>query len=556
MEPYDNNSRCINESDAVAHVSSHALLSRDLLMARLGVYDLQAAKEWRVLQLILRGEELAGVDGGCAQELIALEILSLSHNKLRSLQHFEHFVNLIEITDITPLRQFHKLTTLSLYGNHISDLDGALHICRSAAKLRSLDLGGNPCSRESEGYKFQVVRVLPRLKTLDGDQITQLDKELAEEFVVHGGKRKSKNASSTTRDFRPFTAPAGGDSFRNARRGGESPPSSFDPFLSKGMPKGNVRLFRDDFLNNHPILLEYLVEDAQENGSPLDEISGVVSQTRRKFREIDDEDESESYVRGDGAASGFVGKMRTANPLRSADGTFSSSSDVPGARVEENGRLASDVSLVRPTTASSSRVQMSHFSIDPSDPKTTICKLLKHIEILMETISSHKNRQLDACSEALLEENARLQIENNNIPILQEQIDELKKQLAAASAGNNRNNSLPEAKSMKDLEVLGKCYGEIYVESPLKPCECVVWQNENAALKRENARMKQLLSSAQESVDTSSMAGLVTPRDDDDPVENPRRLASSEVWCMKQLSILWMLEGFNNASILHVFIWL
>lgn len=70
-----------------------------------------------------------------------------------------------------------------------------------------------------------------------------------------------------------------------------------------------------------------------------------------------------------------------------------------------------------------------------------------------ETISSHKNRQIDACGEALMEENKRLQIENNNIPILQEQIEEMKKQLSAAAAGGGSRNSVAEVKRVKDLEV-------------------------------------------------------------------------------------------------------
>lgn len=48
-------------------------------------------------QLILRDEELTYVDEGCAQALASLEILSLSHNRLTSLEHFENFTNLIEV---------------------------------------------------------------------------------------------------------------------------------------------------------------------------------------------------------------------------------------------------------------------------------------------------------------------------------------------------------------------------------------------------------------------------------------------------------------------------
>ena len=44
------------------------------------------------------------------------------------------------------------------------------------------------------------------------------------------------------------------------------------------MPKGNVRLFRDDYLNNNPILLEYLADEVHET-SALD-AERVVTQIR------------------------------------------------------------------------------------------------------------------------------------------------------------------------------------------------------------------------------------------------------------------------------------
>lgn len=143
------------------------------------------------------------------------------------------------------------------------------------------------------------------------------------------------------------------------------------------MPKGNVRLFRDDFFNNHPILLEYLVEDTHD-ASPLSGV-GVVAQTRAKFRDTsDDDDDADRSPRSHSSSAGFVDKMRTANPLRGAGGADDAGGD---AAPDKNG----SETLERPTTAmaAASNAQTSHFSIDPSDPKTTIRKLLKHIEILM-----------------------------------------------------------------------------------------------------------------------------------------------------------------------------
>ncbi|KAG1701560.1 hypothetical protein DVH05_010861 [Phytophthora capsici] len=449
-----------------------SLLTRDVVMNRAGVYDLLALKE-----LILRDEDLDQVDETCAQSLASLEILSLSHNRLTSLDVFQYFVNLIELNmnfnqietldnlqcagleklfiannqvmDITPLRKLLQLNTLSVYGNRIDDLDSALHTCRCLPKLRSLDLGGNPCSRDVEGYKFRVVRVLSRLETLDGDKLTQLDKELTEEFFASAHKRSRQSNNGA----RPFTAPAG---------------SSVDPFGSNLMPRGNVRLFRDDFLNNNPILLEYMAQDA---GNRQDQSNGS----------------------DDPSPSSFVDKMRTANPMR---GNEMDTSDA-----EES--ISTKLSV-------SQSVATSHLGVDPSDPNTTIRKLLKHIEVLMESLERYKSHQLDAVSESLLEENKQLQTENNNIPILQEQIQDLKKQLVRLESGPD-GARVAETKQITALE------------------------QENASLQRENSRLREML--RQTKVTEESLDALKSPRipfndeatETQDKLADPQRLSHSEL---------------------------
>jgi hypothetical protein len=165
------------------------------------------------------------------------------------------------------------------------------------------------------------------------------------------------------------------------------------------MPRGNVRLFHDDFLNNNPILLEYLVEDVH-NTSLLDAES-VVTQVRDKF---------------DGTTRSFVEKMRTANPLPE---TTSTSDDMTTTNKQMDRSLNNPPPIPMPISVSSTTTI--HATVDPSDPKTTIRKLLKHIETLTETIAAYKERSIDdVTNESLLTENKRLQIENNNIPILQD----------------------------------------------------------------------------------------------------------------------------------------
>ncbi|KAE9114906.1 hypothetical protein PF010_g9541 [Phytophthora fragariae] len=475
-------------------------LTTDVVMNRAGVYDLLALKE-----LIMRDEEIAQIGDTCAQSLASLEILSLSHNRLTSLQHFQYFVNLIElnvnfnqietldnlqcagleklfiannqVVDISPLRKLLKLNTLSLYGNRIADLDSALHICRGLPKLRSLDLGGNPCSRDVEGYKFRVVRVLSRLKTLDGDHVTQLDKDLTQEFFASMHKNRQSNNGFI--GSRPFTAPAA-PGVRGSLAANIPKSNGVDPFASSLMPRGNVRLFRDDFLNNNPILLEYMAENAGGASGADESNYPTVSSDR-------DADE------GAPTTSSFVDKMRNANTL-------------PNSETEDTGANGALGDLGKLTLSPS--VSTSNLGLDPSDPNTTIRKLLKHIEVLMESLAQYKNHQLDAVSESLLEENKQLQTENNNIPILQEQIQDLKKQLATLECDPSRTR-VPETKRVKSLE------------------------QQNASLQRENERLRGMLlrqtKETEESLDSLRSPRIPVGDEETTGPKNQRRLSHSDL---------------------------
>ncbi|RQM23481.1 hypothetical protein B5M09_004662 [Aphanomyces astaci] len=118
----------------------------------------------------VHSEEKASLQGST---LVSLELLSLSHNKLQSLEHFQHLVNLVELTSMAHLRSFPHLVHVSVFGNQLGDLDDAMQTCRHLLKLRGLDLDGNPCARV-KGYKYHVLRRLPRLKELDGLAWTML----------------------------------------------------------------------------------------------------------------------------------------------------------------------------------------------------------------------------------------------------------------------------------------------------------------------------------------------------------------------------------------------
>jgi hypothetical protein len=134
-----------------------------------------------------------------------------------------------------------------------------------------------------------------------------------------------------------------------------------DPFASDLMPRGNVRLFRDDFLNNNPILLEYLAQDAGATPTVGLDGSGSAAELSREG--------NESLAP---ATSSFVDKMRSANPQPRRDAEAAAVDDVASTMSSELNKLSLCPS-----------VSTSHLGVDPSDPNTTIRKLLKHIEVLM-----------------------------------------------------------------------------------------------------------------------------------------------------------------------------
>ncbi|EQC34722.1 hypothetical protein SDRG_07536 [Saprolegnia diclina VS20] len=412
-------------------MTSTKRLTADFLMSHAGLYDLGSTKE-----LILRQEGLAEIDDACAQELSALELLSLSHNALTSLQGFAHLVNLVElninfnqvtsleslqcfglqklyaanncIASLAPLRAFPKLSHISIFGNAILDLDAALHTCKHLLKLKSIDLDGNPCAR-LPGYKYHVLRALPRLRALDGDVVQALDRDLCD---------VPPPVPSSSLRARPST-----------------------PFQAEHVEelRGHVQLFRDDFLNNNPILLEYLAQSRLSPNEPADE-------------------EAPTNIEIENNKSVFVERMRLANP------------DPSGV---EGGHSEPPLTTPRPSTPS---VALSfHAVVDPSDPSTTIRKLLKHIEGLSEMVSHYKSLVGDAAIKTLRQENAQLQTEVNNIPILQQEIHELKKQLFVRPAAD-----------------------------PAVEARCTQLQMENACLTRQVAKLQAILDAKATSPDVVS----------------------------------------------------
>ncbi|XP_034243182.1 uncharacterized protein LOC117646395 isoform X3 [Thrips palmi] len=120
-----------------------ARLTEEMVVARTKQSDIG-----QVTKLNCWGSELSDVR--LLRRMQNVEVLSLSVNKIRSLEDFQHCRNLVE---------------LFVRKNEIADLNQILYL-QHLPKLRNLWLEENPCANEDE-YRYTVLRALPSLKTLD-----------------------------------------------------------------------------------------------------------------------------------------------------------------------------------------------------------------------------------------------------------------------------------------------------------------------------------------------------------------------------------------------------
>jgi len=105
-----------------------------------------------------------------------LEILYLCNNYIPKIEGLVHltklkYINLAvnNITTISGLETCEVLEKLDLTLNFVGDMT-CIERLRANAELKTLHLTGNPCTK-TEGYRAYVVRVLPHLLDLDGDDI-------------------------------------------------------------------------------------------------------------------------------------------------------------------------------------------------------------------------------------------------------------------------------------------------------------------------------------------------------------------------------------------------
>ncbi|XP_032790549.2 uncharacterized protein LOC116927628 [Daphnia magna] len=118
-------------------------LTEEMVVARTRISDLSSVKK-----LNCWGADLQDVS--LLRRMPNVEVLALSVNQIKSLADFQNC---------------YQLQELYIRKNNIKDLRDVCYL-RGLSSLRNLWLADNPCSQE-DGYRFAVLRALPRLEKLD-----------------------------------------------------------------------------------------------------------------------------------------------------------------------------------------------------------------------------------------------------------------------------------------------------------------------------------------------------------------------------------------------------
>lgn len=101
-------------------------------------------------------------------------------SKLKKLEYLNLALNSIErIENLTALE---SLTKLDLTLNFIGELTSVENL-KDNYNLKDLILTGNPCT-DYGGYREYVIAVLPELQSLDGKQITRVERIVANSLCV------------------------------------------------------------------------------------------------------------------------------------------------------------------------------------------------------------------------------------------------------------------------------------------------------------------------------------------------------------------------------------
>eukprot|EP00297_Palpitomonas_bilix_P012272 CAMPEP_0113892148 /NCGR_PEP_ID=MMETSP0780_2-20120614/15232_1 /TAXON_ID=652834 /ORGANISM="Palpitomonas bilix" /LENGTH=312 /DNA_ID=CAMNT_0000882007 /DNA_START=178 /DNA_END=1116 /DNA_ORIENTATION=- /assembly_acc=CAM_ASM_000599 len=157
-----------------------------------GVESLEA-----LTKLLVEGNALASLEGVASS---SLTVLKAAGNKLENLKGVAGVPSLVEadfssnvITSLEGVEGvLSKLTTLLLAGNKVESLDEVKRL-QVLGALKVLDLSENPVT-EQEGYRAQVLRLMPALVEIDRTPVS--DEDRAEVERIEEEERAAAEAAA------------------------------------------------------------------------------------------------------------------------------------------------------------------------------------------------------------------------------------------------------------------------------------------------------------------------------------------------------------------------
>eukprot|EP00961_Rhodomonas_salina_P145979 1964864-Rhodomonas_salina.2 len=363
----------------------------NLILRGLGLTNVAALNgACNVVSVSLSHNELCDIQLG-ANALPFLTELNVNNNKLSQLdwtaccpklQHLYASCN--GFSDLAPLAKCPELSKACLHGNAVEDLEGSLEALSTLTKLTELELDGNPCEAAS-GYKHLIIAHLPELTRLDCATVMSNDRENARNFAAYqqknggslssnkeneeGGaffthsdiampeqyssakisRRRPTTSHQNTKQYRDSTVKP--SSARLARSLASTSMEVLDNLgsthASRPDSEENGRLFRDDFLNQNPILVEYMAQAALE-----DETSQSEGAEAHAYEdEEDSSDGAASSAREPGASSTDGGEVQLLDMDRHKHRPRSSTASSSASTRPQTGETAQ----VRTTERRSSR---------------------------------------------------------------------------------------------------------------------------------------------------------------------------------------------------------
>ena len=480
-----------------------SVIDQTIIFEYSGETDLQ-----HVSELILRSQNISGFSIDSAKQLENLELLSLSHNNISSLKTFTTLTSLIELNlnfnNICSLHGFKlplleklflsnnklisiqnlsktmpELKQICLYRNCINDLDDTVAELKGLGKLQKLDLDGNPCSFDME-YRHAIVTKIRKLQYLDGERIQSLDKELAMSYYSTT-KTIAGSGNINAALERPSTAPAQrtdnslklniapvlalnnkqqNNSNNNTNNDGSltSREATFAK-LQKQLPKKSKKLFRSDFLNNHPIMMEYLATGVMnKDQQDEEEIAAEKRAEEEKKKKVEQQAQRKKSKKKRGS---FVDRLRgkfnlmniqvtDENNIIIEDGNYIRSQKAMEEEEEEvrgNDTRDDDESNSNTKRDSSYDALANSISLaDPSDPHQMIRKLFEIVEMQESEIEQlKKNNENNTTSNGenmndIMQEIQILRVENANMFMIKNENERLRKQISLLEKELKKNN--------------------------------------------------------------------------------------------------------------------